>query len=190
MISSYLSALKKALDGLNEPALETAAGALYQAYEDGHTIFVCGNGGSSATASHMVNDISKLTIAEGKKRIKALSLSDNTPLLTAWSNDSSYEDCFVEQLKNFLSMGDVLVAISSSGNSPNVLKAVEYANAAGGVTVGFSGFKGGKLAKSARINVIAPSDSVQIIEDVHTILSHLVCLMLVSKIRKEKQCSQ
>lgn len=187
MISSYIAALKKTLDGLNESNLETAAEALYQAYEGGKTIFVCGNGGSSATASHMVNDFSKLTIMDGQRRLKALSLSDNTPLLTAWSNDSSYEDCFVEQLKNFQTAGDVLVAISSSGNSPNVLKAVEYANEKGGVTVGLSGFQGGKLAKSAQINVIAPSSSVQIIEDVHTILSHLVCLMLVSKIRKENK---
>jgi D-sedoheptulose 7-phosphate isomerase len=186
MIVSYLSALKKALDALNEDGIEAASEALWKAHEDGKTIFVCGNGGSAATASHMVNDFSKLTITEGKSRVKAISLTDNTPLLTAWSNDSKYEDCFVEQLKNFFVPGDVVVAISSSGNSPNVLRTVEYANQNGGVTVGLSGFQGGKLSQLARLNVIVPSNSVQIVEDIHMILSHLMCLMLVSKIRKGK----
>jgi len=184
MIGDYIASLKKTLDAINKKEITDIVGVLCEAHKKNKMIFICGNGGSAATASHMVNDIAKLTITEEKKRIKAIALNDNVPLLTAWANDSKYEDCFQEQLKNFIENEDILIGISSSGNSLNVLKAVEYANQKGGITIGLSGFQGGKLAKLAKFNIVVSSDSVQVIEDVHMVLDHLICLILCQEIQK------
>jgi D-sedoheptulose 7-phosphate isomerase len=155
---------------------------LLTARKENKTVFIMGNGGSASTASHFVGDLSKGTIVEGYPRFKAIALTDNIPNMLAWGNDSCYEDIFVEQLKNFLNPGDVVIGISGSGNSKNVLRAIEYANAHNAITVGFSGFEGGKLKDLAQISLVVPSNYMQRIEDIHLLLEH----MMTSLIREEQ----
>lgn len=140
-----------------------------------------GNGGSAATASHFACDLAKGTTMDNpsmRKRFKVTALTDNVPLLTAWANDIDYENMFVEQLKNLLEEGDLVIAISGSGNSKNVLKAVEYANTRAAKTVGLTGFEGGRLKDMVKECLIVPSNSIERIEDVHLILEHLLCSYL------------
>ena len=145
-------------------------------------IFFCGNGGSASTASHFTSDLAKGTIIEGAPRFRALSLADNIPQMLAWGNDSCYEDIFVEQLKNLMDPGDVLIGISGSGNSGNVLRAIDYANKNGGVTVGLTGFNGGKIKDMVNLCLVVPVHYMQKIEDVHLLVDHLV----TSLIREEE----
>ncbi|MEW5936207.1 MAG: SIS domain-containing protein [Candidatus Thermoplasmatota archaeon] len=154
---------------------------LLDARARGATIFLMGNGGSASTASHFASDLAKGTISEGAPRFRAISLADNIPQLLAWANDASYEDIFVEQLKNLLSPGDVVIGISGSGNSPNVLKAVRYAKEQGATTIGLTGFKGGKLATLADLVYVVPLHYMQQIEDIHLLIEH----MITSAIREE-----
>ncbi|MER3404974.1 MAG: phosphoheptose isomerase, partial [Chloroflexota bacterium] len=126
----------------------------------------------------------KLTIAPGRPRVRALALTDNVPLLTAWANDSAYSDVFAEQLENLVEPGDVVVAISGSGNSPNVLKAVELARARGAATIGWTGFQGGRLKDLVDVVIIVPSDSMAQIEDVHLTLNHALAEALREAIRR------
>lgn len=145
-----------------------------------------GNGGSAATASHFACDLAKGTIKDNpyiKKRFKVIALTDNIPLITAWSNDTDYSQVFIEQLRNLLNKDDVVIAISASGSSENVLKAVEYANQRGALTIGLTGFDGGKLKDIANKCLKVSSDSMERIEDVHLILEHLLCLWLREELR-------
>ncbi len=131
------------------------------ARNNGKQIFAMGNGGSASTASHLVQDLNKAANREGRKRFKAIALNDNIPIMLAIANDDSYENVFVEQLKNFLQSGDVVIGISGSGNSKNVLNAIEYANKNGGVTIGWSGYGGGKLSKMVKLSIVVPDSSVK-----------------------------
>ena len=133
-----------------------------------------GNGGSSSTASHMVNDINKTASMNMEKKFKVISLTDNVPVVLAWANDVSYDSIFVEQLKGFLSEGDVVIGISGSGNSPNVLKAIEYANSKGNVTIGLTGIGGGKLKGMAKLPLVIEDDSMQRVEDFHLMANHIL----------------
>ncbi|HID24182.1 MAG TPA: SIS domain-containing protein [Planctomycetaceae bacterium] len=137
-----------------------------------------GNGGSAATASHMANDFNKLTIVPGQPRFKAIALTDNVPLMTAWGNDTAYENIFVEQLLNFLEPGDVVIGISTSGNSPNVLKALQVAREHGAVTVGFTGRDGGQLKHLVDHCILVPSDHIGQQEDMHMVLDHVIATTL------------
>lgn len=159
-------------------------GALTKARNSGRRIYTLGNGGSASTASHMASDLNKGASRKDAPRFKAVALTDNIPLLLAWGNDSSYEDIFVEQLKNHLEKGDVVIGISGSGNSTNVLRAIEYANKKGAVTIGLTGFDGGKLAKMAKISYVVPSQTMQQIEDVHLLIEHMLSMIL----RDSHQC--
>jgi D-sedoheptulose 7-phosphate isomerase len=145
-------------------------------------VYVFGNGDSATNAVHFTADLSKGTIVPGRKRLRALCLNDNVPLMTAWGNDTSYDMIFKEQLENLLRSGDVVIGISTSGNSPNVLRAVEYANGAGAHTVGLSAFKGGKLASLAKHNIIAKTDNVEIAEDAHFVIGHLLKIHMIRKL--------
>ncbi|MBI4333151.1 MAG: SIS domain-containing protein [Chloroflexi bacterium] len=156
---------------------------LTKARKNKRTIFLMGNGGSAATASHLAQDLSKCTIAEGMPRLRAVALTDNIPGMLAWANDVGYEDIFVEQLKTLMEPGDVVIGISGSGNSMNVIKAIEYCNSRGGVAVGFCGYDGGKLRKCARDNILVSSFNMQRVEDIHLLIGHL----LVSLLRDECQ---
>jgi len=182
----YLAEIKKTLDSMEEDLvseIEKLASMLLQARDNKNTIFIMGNGGSALTASHFVGDLSKGTIVEGFPRFKAVALTDNVTNMLAWANDVGYEEIFVEQLKNLMEPGDVVIGISASGNSMNIIKAIEYANKNGGLTIGLCGCDGGKLVKCAQENIHVPTSYIQRVEDIHLLIEHL----LTSLIREEQQ---
>lgn len=158
--------------------LEQVIGLLDEARWARRTVFTCGNGGSAATAIHFAGDLAKGAMAPGKPSIKALSLCENISLVTAWANDASYDDIFAERLAPWARAGDVLIAISGSGNSPNVLNAVRLARAVGATTVALTGFKGGRLKDMVDVCVTVPCDCMEQIEDVHLLVCHLVTTCL------------
>src|SRR5213595_2019857 len=164
-----------------DPAEVTAlADAVYECYEKGRFVFLCGNGGSGSNCSHFCEDLGKCTLRredfdnDKKKRLRILSLTDNTPYILAWANDEGFERVFVEQLKNLAGPGDLLVAISGSGNSPNVLRAVEWANRHGLATFGCTGFSGGKLRDLAHHGLHVPLEDMGIVESIHLTAFHWV----------------
>ena len=172
----YLDRVCQEVQRLDLARIEAVSGLIDAAYRDGRFVFIIGNGGSGANASHFSEDLAKATLHdfEAQRRLKVLSLTDNTPGIMAWANDEGYDRIFVEQLKNLASPGDVLLAISGSGNSPNILKAVEWAKASGMPTVGFTGFGGGALKDLADHNVHAGVDDMGMVESVHQIVFHWV----------------
>jgi D-sedoheptulose 7-phosphate isomerase len=184
-VPDYMADLRDVLARLPMEDVLRVRAVLLQAWRDGKTIFVAGNGGSAATASHMVNDLNKGAIVEGRPRFRALALTDNVPLLTAWSNDTAYHRAFVEQMMNFFTPGDVLVAISGSGNSPNIIAAVEWAREAGAVTLGLTGGTGGRLRALVDHCVVVPTSRMEEIEDAHLALSHALCVSLRAAIASE-----
>jgi D-sedoheptulose 7-phosphate isomerase len=164
-----------------EPAqIQNLADAVFRCYLQGRFVFVIGNGGSGSNASHFCEDLGKGTLRredfdnDKKKRLRVLSLTDNTPYILAWGNDEGFDRVFVEQLKNLASPGDLLIAISGSGNSPNVLRAVEWANRNGVKTFGCTGFSGGKLQGLAQQNLHVPLDDMGIVESIHLTAFHWV----------------
>lgn len=148
---------------------------LKQARDEDRQIFVFGNGGSAATASHFAVDMVKGASLGSAKRFRIMALTDQVPTITAYANDIGYQVVFEEHLRNFARAGDVVLAISASGNSPNVLRAVEYANSIGCVTIGLCGFQGGRLAPLCQHALVVPSQHVGRIEDVHMLACHLMC---------------
>jgi D-sedoheptulose 7-phosphate isomerase len=147
---------------------------LYEARQHDRQIFVCGNGGSASNASHFVCDMVKGASFNRSSRFRIMALTDSLPTITAYSNDVSYESIFVEQLKNFARAGDVVMAFSGSGNSPNVLRAIEYANSIGCHTIAFSGRNGGQLGPMAEVNIQVSHPHMGRIEDVHMIAMHMI----------------
>jgi D-sedoheptulose 7-phosphate isomerase len=182
-IKDYLAKLSKTLDSLPLHRIGEIKEILWRAYQENKQIFILGNGGSAATASHFACDLAKGTICSSKRRFRVISLVDNIPLMTAWSNDISYNNLFAEQLANLINEGDVVIGISGSGNSQNVLNALKLAKSYAAITIGFTGFQGGKLKDIADVCLIVPSDCMERIEDVHLILEHLICLWLREEIR-------
>jgi D-sedoheptulose 7-phosphate isomerase len=172
----YFEMYHQVVAQLPHSAIDQAIAELLRAYEQGKSIFIFGNGGSAALASHFACDLSKGTVIgnNGYKRFRVMALTDNVPLMTAWANDSCYDRIFAEQLQNFVAPGDVAFAISGSGNSPNVLQALEIARTAQAVTVGLTGFQGGKMKNLCDVCVILPSDNMQIIEDFQLSVTHAV----------------
>src|SRR5690242_18372725 len=171
-LNTYLLQVTQTLSQLPRQSLDRIAEAIWETYERDATILICGNGGSAASASHFACDMAKLTISADSRRVRALALTDNIPLITAWSNDQAYADVFVEQLISLYRPGDLLFAISGSGNSPNVLRAVEWANDRGAPTVGLTGFDGGKLARLARLSLHVNNHVMPQVEDVHMTICH------------------
>ena len=173
-IDSYKSELMRAIESIDMPKVQQAID-WFQAARDGNRhIFVCGNGGSASTASHFTCDILKGASYNRATRFRIMALTDNLATLTAYSNDVSYECVFVEQLKNFAQAGDVVMGISGSGNSPNVLRAIEYANATGCKTIALTGRDGGKLGPLAQLNIQVPVPHMGRIEDAHFIVCHMI----------------
>jgi D-sedoheptulose 7-phosphate isomerase len=156
--------------------VEQLSELIERAYHAGRFVFICGNGGSGANASHLCEDLAKCTLRdfENQKRLKVLSHTDNTSWIMAVANDISYENIFLEQLKNLASPGDLLLAISGSGNSPNILKAVDWANRHELTTVGITGFDGGKLRTLAQHNLHAGIDDMGIVESLHQVVFHWI----------------
>ena len=177
-LTSYFSRLSDELRQIDQAAAGQLADWLFEAYQSGRTVFIIGNGGSAANASHMCEDLAKCSLtdeelrADGVRRLKILSLGDNTPWITAIGNDCGYDQVFVQQLKHFGQPGDVLVAISGSGNSKNILAAVEWANRAGLRTFGLTGYDGGKLKSMAQAGLHVQIDDMGIVESVHSCLLH------------------
>ena len=159
-------------------AVRRIAPILLRARTEGRTVFFFGNGGSASTASHFVVDISKVATRGEGRRIRCVGLSDNIPSMTAWANDADYSRIFSEQLKGLAGAGDVAVAISGSGNSPNVLEAVRAARTLGVTTIGLTGMGGGKLKDLVDVALVVPSNSMQHTEDVHVIVLHLLTAYL------------
>ncbi len=178
-ITDYLNQVTSAILELPEDKIRDMIDTLKSAHAEGKRVFLLGNGGSAANATHIAEDLQKGIKECSGKRFRVVSLTESVPLITAWANDTSYEDVFSEQLDSMLEPGDVVIAISGSGNSANVLKAVEKANEMGAVTIGWSGFSGGKLAQLAQKSIVVSSDNMQRVEDAHLVLGHLIfsCMM-------------
>ncbi len=191
--AAYLASLKGLLDQLPLQEAVRAAEILFDAYQTDHTVFIFGNGGSAALASHMAADLGKCTHFPGpewlaeSKRLKALSVADNMPLLTAWANDTEYDNVFAGQIENFIQKDDVAFGISGSGNSPNVLRALELARRKGAITIGLAGCGGGKMTALIDCSILVPSHSMQKVEDCHLILSHMIFLDLKKRIESQAE---
>jgi D-sedoheptulose 7-phosphate isomerase len=183
----YLEYLSILFSEINLEDLEKILNTFEKARKNENTIFITGNGGSAATASHMSEDLSKGTYVEGKKPFKTMSLTDNSAYITALANDEGYENIFVGQLKCFLKKDDVVVSISASGNSPNLIKAIKYANLKGAITVGILGFDGGKMRDMCKYNIVVETKKGMYgpVEDIHLILEHIISTYLMYKLRYE-----
>lgn len=176
-IAAYFEREKKVLDAINKRDLSQVMNLLEIARNEGKQVFIMGNGGSAATASHFVCDFNK-GISLGKdKRYKFICLNDNVPTMMAYANDMSYGDVFSGPLQNFFQKGDVVIGISGSGNSENVVRAMQWARDNGAVTIALTGYNGGKLAQIAEFGVNIPVDDMQITEDLHMVLDH--CMMKI-----------
>ncbi|MBY0526395.1 MAG: SIS domain-containing protein [Gemmataceae bacterium] len=176
----FLQKVSEELGRINPSEVHALADAIFECYEHKRTVFICGNGGSGSNASHFCEDLGKGTLRredfdnDQKKRLRVLSLTDNTPYILAWGNDEGFDRVFLEQLKNLAQPKDLLIAISGSGNSPNVLRAVEWANKQGLKTFGCTGFGGGKLRGLAQHNLHVDLDDMGIVESVHLTVFHWV----------------
>ncbi|MGJ5817416.1 D-sedoheptulose-7-phosphate isomerase [Paludibaculum fermentans] len=179
--STYKAQLLKALDSLPLDRVEEAIAVLRAARDEDRQVFVCGNGGSAATASHFVCDMVKGSSYGRPRRFRILSLNDNLHTITAYSNDVSYECVFVEQLRNFARPGDVLICISGSGNSPNVLRAAEYANEAGLTTIGLTGRDGGQLGRLSKLQINVAEQHMGRIEDGHMVACHMIAYYFMER---------
>lgn len=171
---NYKNELLQALDLIDLDKVNQAIKWFREARDSGRTIFLCGNGGSAATASHFACDIVKGASYKHPRRFRLMALTDNLPTLSAYSNDVSYDVVFAEQLKNFAQREDVVMAISGSGNSPNVLRAIEYANSAGCKTIALTGRDGGKLGPRAQLNIQVSVPHMGRIEDAHMVICHMI----------------
>jgi len=190
-IDPYIARLKTEIDRISRDELRHWADLIYAAWQQGKFVFIFGNGGSGTTASHMAEDLGKSTLRssdlkdESKKRLKVLSLTDNAGWIMAVGNDVAYDQIFVQQLMNYGSAGDVVIAISGSGNSPNVLSAVDWANRHGLVTFGLTGYSGGKLRSMAKHGLHVALDDMGMVESIHLCLFHWVLNDVYARINSE-----
>jgi D-sedoheptulose 7-phosphate isomerase len=173
-VNDYLAGLFEALESLPPERLAEVGDTLFRAYCNDRQVFTLGNGGSSSTASHMAADLGKNTIGANMRRFRVMSLNDNTALMTALANDLGYESVFAEQLVNLIRPGDVLIVLSGSGNSPNVLAAMLHAREQCAEVIAFLGFDGGEAAKIADLSIIVPSSHYGVVEDSHLIINHIL----------------
>ena len=174
----YLLAVQDVLAHLDHEVVDRMIDVIWRGYEEGRTLFIFGNGGSAALASHFACDIGKGTVAGRAKRLKAIALTDNVALITAWANDKAYEGIFSEQLESLAEKGDIALAISGSGNSPNVIRGLEAGRRLGVRTLVLTGFAGGRAKTLADLCLIVPSDSMQHIEDAHLCATHAIFLAI------------
>lgn len=184
-IEKYINEVGNLLQNLDKDAIERTILCIIEAYRNNKQIFLMGNGGSASTASHFACDLGKGTIVEGKERFRVMSLNDNMALITAFSNDYGYEHVFSEQLKNLVNENDIVIAISASGNSPNIIEGINYAKEKSAKIIGFSGFSGGKLRECSDICIHIDSNNYGQVEDMHMILCHLISQGVKSIIANE-----
>ena len=189
-VRPFLDRVAQELARIDPTEVKALADAIFRCYEERRLVFLCGNGGSGSNSSHFCEDLGKCTLRreefdnDKKRRLRVLSLTDNTPYILAWANDEGFDRVFVEQLKNFANPGDTLVAISGSGNSPNILNAVEWANAHDLVTWGVTGYDGGKLKKIAAKSLHVPLHDMGMVESVHLVVFHWVLNDLFGRVNR------
>lgn len=175
---SYVTDVQRTLNLLPWASIDEVVKRLHDARTRGKQVFIVGNGGSAATASHFACDLGKNIVVPHLPRLRVLSLTDNMATFSAYANDDGYEHVFAEQLANLLQPDDIVIAISASGNSPNVLRAIEYAQGQDAFTIGWSGYQGGRLAHLADLSIVIDNDCIEQIEDIHLILAHMVTVAL------------
>lgn len=180
----YIDTLHTALSALDPEQVDQGLETIWQAHQAGGTVYVIGNGGSASTASHMACDLGKGAAVSGKTRLRISSLTDNMAHFSALANDLSYDDVFVEQLKNLLRPDDVLIGISASGNSPNAVKAFDYARGVGAKVIGLLGFTGGKMKDLCDVVIHINSDRYGPVEDAHLVVNHIWVEQLRARIEK------
>ena len=192
-IKQYLEEIKEICDSISIEDIDKVIELLFDAWKNDNQVFLCGNGGSAGTATHFMCDLFKVTIVEGKKRLKAYCLNDNIPLMTALINDNGFDNLFIEQLKNLFRKGDVLICLSVHGGSgkdkaglwsQNLLKAMDYVKSHGGKTIGFAGFDGGAMKEVADACIVVPFNATPHVEAFHVVLQHLIAFRLKEKIRE------
>ncbi len=180
-MENYFSELKSVIDNLDRNEIETFINVMLNARNNGKNIYIMGNGGSGATASHFCCDFNKGMSYTKDKKFKMICLNDNVSTMLAYSNDVGYDFVFVEQLKNFVKEGDIVIGISGSGNSKNVLNAIDYANKKGAITIGLTGYNGGVLKQITKYSVNANVNNMQITEDIHMMLCHMIYDILINQ---------
>lgn len=185
-VNNYLQGVQELLAQVSEADVDAVIDLLWDNYQSGRRVVFCGNGGSASTASHLPADFQKNMYLDGGRPWECLSVVDSVPLLTAWGNDTEYANVFAGQVRCWLRPGDLLIAISGSGNSPNILSAVEAAHDCGAVTIGLAGFGGGKLADMAHHSVVIYSRNMQMVEDVHMVLGHVLYSALRDRLLADK----
>ena len=171
---TYFQDYPELLENLPYRKIDAVVDILWEAYQQDRTVFVFGNGGSAALASHSACDLGKGTVVNGNRRFRVFSLTDNIPLITAWANDQNFTDIFAEQLRGLVRADDVVLAISGSGNSKNVLTGLQVARDAGARTVGLTGFQGGQMKFLCDLCVVVPANNMQLIEDFHVSVTHSI----------------
>ncbi len=177
--------LQEAIKSIPFEQVDAVGELLYRAYLNDKQVFVMGNGGSAATASHFTSDLSKNTVVPGRKRIRAICLNDNLPVLTAIANDLGYEQIFVEQMRNLLRPGDVVIVVSGSGNSPNIIEAIKYGRSCSATTIGFLGFDGGQAKPLLDAYVHVECNDFGLVEDIHYALGHCFREYFAGRIQQE-----
>lgn len=183
----YIGDVGRLLSELPVEQLHGLVNRLLAAYDEGRQVFLLGNGGSASTCSHIVNDLQKCIYLAGEKTFRVLSVTDNVALMTAWANDTAYENIFAEQLRPWVQPGDLVFCVSGSGNSPNVLKAAVLARELGAYVVGLTGYEGGKLAPLTDESIIIPSDNMQRIEDLHMIILHMLFWRMLQEVESRQR---
>lgn len=193
-IENYFSGMENVIAKISRDDISKVINILFEAWKNGKKIYTMGNGGSASTATHFAADLAKTSIVQGKKRFKAIALTDNIPLMSAWINDNGFENLFTGQLENFIEPGDVLAGFSVHGGSgsgsaglwsQNLLKAIKFAHDKGAKTIGFSGFDGGMFKKMCDACIVVPIDSTPQVESFHVVLHHLIVFGLKEKIQNE-----
>ena len=181
-IADYMATLKRLLETIDPALLEQASEQLWKLYQRQGRLVFCGNGGSATTASHLACDFQKCLYLDGKRPFEVIALCDSPALLTAWGNDTEFANVFAGQAWTWLREGDILIAISGSGNSPNVLAAVTVAQEVGAISIGLCGYGGGKLAELSDIALVIPQNNMQQVEDLHLVIGHILFSLLRDKI--------
>jgi D-sedoheptulose 7-phosphate isomerase len=184
-IQSYLDDLNRLMNAVEPAQVEPMVDALLDVWRKGRRVLLMGNGGSSSSVSHIVNDLQKNLQLEAGRPLRALCLTDSTPLMMAWANDTQWDNIFAPQVECWVEPGDVVIGVSGSGNSQNVVNGILAANRLGAVTFGLTGYVGGKLKTSAQKCLVVPSDCMQRIEDVHMVLLHIVFSTVLERAKEE-----
>lgn len=174
MVKNYFTLLQSVIDRIDPAEINEFIGILLQAYRDKKQVFIMGNGGSASNASHFACDFNKSSIRKDNKDFRMICLNDNIPMMMAYANDYGYENIFCRPLENFLNENDVVIMMSGSGNSKNVIRAAEYANKRNAITVAITGYDGGRLKDVCRHSLHVPVQDMQIAEDIHLVLAHAI----------------